>query len=82
MDRFTKSAHFLAMQVNLSLPQLMELYVAEIIRLHGILVLIVSDKNTQFTLRSWKAMQEAFGIVLNFSTAFHPQSDGQFERIN
>ena len=80
VDRLTKSAHFLAIWVNLPLRQLVELYVLEIVRLHGVHVSIVSDRDTRFTSRFWRTLQEAFGTVLNFSTAFHPQSDGQTER--
>ena len=80
LDQLTKSAHFLPMWANLPLSQLAELYVSEIVRLHGVPVSIVSDRDTWFTSRFWKALQEAFGTVLNFSTAFHPQTDGQTER--
>ena len=80
VDRLTKSAHFLPMRVNLPLQQLAELYVSEIVRLHGVPVSIVSDRDARFTSRFWKALQEAFGTVLNYSTAFHPQTDGQTER--
>ena len=81
MDRLTKSAHFLPVRLNYSIDWLAELYVNEIVRLHGILVSIVSDHDPRFTLRFWKELQSAFGTILNFSTAFHPQTDGQFERV-
>ena len=51
VDRLTKSAHFLAMRVNLLLHRLAKLYVSEIVRLHGVPVSIVSDRDTRFTLR-------------------------------
>ena len=76
VDWLTKLAHFLPMLVNLPLSQLAELYVSEIVRLHGVPMTIVSDRDTQFTSRFWRALQEAFGTVLNYSTAFHPQIDG------
>ena len=81
VDRLTKSAHFLPVQLDYSMDRLAELYVSEIVRLHGILLSIVSDRNPWFTSRFWKELQSAFGTRLNFSTTFHPQIDGQLKRV-
>ena len=67
VDRLTKSTHFLII-----LNQLAELYVGEIIKLHGVPVLIVSDRDRRFTSRFWPKLQKALGTSLHFSTAFHP----------
>ena len=72
VDILTKSAHFLPVRLDYSMDCLAELYVSEIVRLHGIPVLIVSDRDPRFMLRFWKELQSAFGTRLNFSTAFHP----------
>ena len=80
VDRLSKGAHFLAIQQTDSLDKLAKLYVAEIVRLHGVPISIVSDRDPQFTSRFWRSLQEAFGSKLHFSTAFHPQTDGQSER--
>ena len=77
VDRLTKSAHFLLVRLDYSMDRLTELYVSEIVRLHGIPISIVSDRDPQFTSRLWKKLQSAFGTRLNFSTAFHPQTDGR-----
>ena len=81
VDRLTKSAHFLPVQLDYSMDQLVELYVREIVWLHGIPLSIVSDCDPQFTSRFWKELQSALGTRLNFSTAFPLQTDGQSERV-
>ena len=80
VDRLTKSAHFLLVNVEDSLEKLAKLYVDGIVRLHGVLVSIVSDRDPRFTSRFWSSLQIALGTRLHFSTAFHPQTDGQSER--
>ena len=81
MDRLTKSAHFLPMKVTDSLEKLGQLYIQEIVRLHGVPVTIVSDRDPRFTSRFWEGLQRGFDSELVFSTAFHPQTDGQSERV-
>ncbi|KAE8736307.1 putative ATP binding protein [Hibiscus syriacus] len=81
VDRLTKSAHFIPIRVNYSLDKLAKLYISEIVRLHGVPLSIISDRDPRFTSRFWKALHEAMGTRLNFSTAFHPQTDGQSERV-
>jgi hypothetical protein len=62
------------------MDKLAELYVREIIRLHGVPISIVLDCNPRFTSRFWEKLQNAMGTKLNFSTAYHPQTDGQSEK--
>ncbi|CAN6476382.1 unnamed protein product [Victoria cruziana] len=80
VDRLSKSAHFLAIRANMPLESLADLYISEIVRLHGILRAIVSDRDPRVTSRLWKAFQKALGTQLKMSSAFHPQTDGQSER--
>jgi hypothetical protein len=80
VDRLTKSAHFVPFKITDSMQKLAELYIREIVRLHGVPVSIVSDRDPRFTSKFWKRLQEAMGTKLNFSTAYHPQTDGQSER--
>lgn len=81
VDRLTKSAHFIPIRTDFSLQKLAKLYVAEIVRLHGVPVSIISDRDPIFTFRFWQKLLEALGTRLNFSTAFYPQTDGQSERV-
>ena len=77
--RLTKSAHFLPVNIEDSLEKLVQLYMDEIVRLHGVLVSIVSDRDPRSTSRFWPSLQTALGTHLHFSIAFHPQTDGQSE---
>ena len=79
VDRLTKSAHFLPINVEDSVEKLVKLHVDEMVRLHGVPVSIVSDRDPRFTSRFWPSLQTALGTRLHFSTAFHPQTDGQSE---
>ena len=76
VDRLTKLAHFIPIGIDYSLDRLAELYVDEIVQLHGVSLSIVSDRDLRFTSRFWKELQLALGTQLNFSTTFHPQTDG------
>jgi len=80
VDRLTKSAHFLAMNLRMSLAKLAQLYIKEIVRLHGVPSSIVSDRDPRFTSRFWQTLQSAMGSKLTMSSAYHPQTDGQSER--
>ncbi|KZV18741.1 Retrotransposon protein, Ty3-gypsy subclass [Dorcoceras hygrometricum] len=81
IDRLTKSAHFFPVKTTYDLNKYAELYVKEIVRLHEIPNSIVSYRDPRFTSRFWKSLHTALGTKLTFSTAFHPQTDGQSERV-
>ena len=81
VDRLTKSAHFLPVKMTFSMTQYAELYIREIVRLHGFPVSIVSDRDPRFTSSFWKRLHATMGTKLLFSTSFHPQTDGQSERV-
>ena len=80
VDLLTKSAHFLAMRMTFPLERFCRLYIREIVRLHGVPVSIVLDRDPRFTTHFWKSFQKAMGTRLTMSTEFHPQTDGQSER--
>ena len=80
VDRLKKSAHFLAIRLTDSIDVLSQLYIRKIVRLHGIPVMIISDRDARFTSHFWESFQRALGTQLQLSTAFHPQTDGQPER--
>jgi transposase InsO family protein len=82
VDRLTKVAHFIPVRTKYSGDKLAQLYVDNIVKLHGVPSKIVSDRGTQFTSKFWKRLHEAMGTKLDFSSAYHPQTDGQTERVN
>ncbi|WVZ97509.1 hypothetical protein U9M48_043036 [Paspalum notatum var. saurae] len=82
IDRLTKTAHFLPVRTTYNGAKLAQLYIENVVKLHGIPSRIVLDRGTQFTSKFWKSLQEAMGTKLDFSTAYHPQTDGQTERVN
>ncbi|XP_052484859.1 uncharacterized protein LOC128039957 [Gossypium raimondii] len=81
VDRLTKSSHFIPVRANYSLQKLAKLYVLEIMRLHRVPVLIISNRDPCFIYQFWRKLHEALGSRLNFSTALHPQIDGQSDRV-
>ena len=81
VDKLTKSSHFILIRMDYSMDRLAELYVEEIVRLHGVPLSIVSDRDPRFTSRFWNELQSALGTKLKFSTTFHPQTDGQSKRL-
>ena len=60
--------------------KLAQIYIDEIVRLHGVPSSIVSDRDPRFTSRFWQTLQEALGTKLRLSSTYHPQTNGQSER--
>ncbi|GJV93928.1 putative reverse transcriptase domain-containing protein [Tanacetum coccineum] len=81
VDRLTKSAYFLPMKKTDSMEKLTQLYLKEVVCRHGVPISIILDKDSHFTSRFWRSFQKALGKNLDMSTAYHPQTDGQSERI-
>ncbi|KAL0557225.1 hypothetical protein IC582_005743 [Cucumis melo] len=80
VDRLTKTARFLPVKVTFTLDKLAKLYVDKTVSAYGAPVSSVSDQDSRFTSKFWPSLQQALGTKLHFSTAFHPQTDGQSER--
>jgi IS30 family transposase len=82
VDRLTKTAHFIAVHTTCSVQQYAELYMDQIVRLHGIPKTIIFDRGTQFVACLWEQLNECLGTKLIRSSNYDPQTDGQTERIN
>ncbi|CAL1394869.1 unnamed protein product [Linum trigynum] len=80
VDLFSKVAHFIPIKFKPGLEEMARLYVREIVRLHGVPLSIVSDRDPSFTSPFWVVLQKAMSTKFHFSTAYHPQNNGQSER--
>ena len=79
IDRLSKVAHFLAVKETINASQLADLYMSRVVSLHGIPLVISSDRGSLFTSKFYESFQKAMGTHLSFSTTFHPQSQGQVQ---
>jgi hypothetical protein len=82
VDRLTKTAHFLPVHTTHRTEKYVEIFIDQIVRLHGIQRTIVSDRGTPFVACFWEQLQESLGTNVIRSSAYHPQIDGQTERVN
>ncbi|GJZ91591.1 reverse transcriptase domain-containing protein [Tanacetum coccineum] len=64
-----------------SMEKLTQLYLKEVVCRHGVPISIISDRDSHFTSRFWRSLQKALGTNLDMSTAYHPQMDGQSEKM-
>ena len=80
--RLTKYAHFIPCKTTLDANQMAQIFIEKIWSLHGLPDDIVSDRGSLFTSRFWARLTERLGIKRSMSTAFHPRTDGQTERVN
>jgi len=82
VDHLTKQRHLLPCTTTITAEGLVELFCDRIFRYHGLPETIVSDRGPQFAFRFWKHLRSCLKIDPRLSTAFHPQTDGQTERMN
>jgi hypothetical protein len=82
VDRLTKIAHFLPVRAKYTVATYAALYISRILSLHGIPKTIVSDRGPQFVSKFWEELHKSLGTKLLHSSAYHPQTSGQTERVN
>ncbi|MCO5573059.1 hypothetical protein L7F22_026824 [Adiantum nelumboides] len=81
-DRFSMQAHFIPVKKTIKAHQMATLFISQIFKYHGLPTSIVSDRDPKMTSNFWKGLFENLGTRLNFSLAYHPQTDGQSEIAN
>src|SRR6185437_6153401 len=82
VDRFTKMAHFAPTTDNVDAEGTVQLFLERVFSAHGLPDDVVSDRDVTFTSKFTKSIFKALCIKQNLSTAFHPRTDGQTERVN
>ncbi|MCO5597178.1 hypothetical protein L7F22_051254 [Adiantum nelumboides] len=82
VDMLTKVAHLIPVKTTYTASNISRVFIKEIFRLHGLPKRIVSDRDAKFTSKFWTSLFQAIGTQLCFSTTYHPQTDGQTERVN
>jgi hypothetical protein len=82
VDRLSKLVHLIPTTTDVTALDVANLFIKEVVRHHGMPSSIVSDRDSKFTSNFWKHVMETTGTKLRMSTAFHPQTDGQTERVN
>jgi hypothetical protein len=79
VETLMKSAHFIPMCTTYQEPDIAIVFISEIVRLHGVPKRIISNRGSVFTGRFWTSFQEALGTQVNFSIAYHPETDEKTE---
>lgn len=82
VDKLIKYSHFIPLKHPYTASKVADVFVDNIYRLHGMPLTLISDRDPVFTSVFWQAVFKATGTKLNMSTAHHPETDGQTERVN
>jgi hypothetical protein len=77
VDKLTKSTHFIPLKTTHKATVVAQIFMKEVEQLHRIPKTIVSDRDPKFTSNLWKGLFKGFRTNINFSTTYHPNSDGQ-----
>ncbi|CAI7908666.1 unnamed protein product, partial [Closterium sp. NIES-54] len=82
IDKFSKMGHFIPTNATATAEATARLFFDRIITIHGIPATLISDRDPKFTSKLWKELMGLLGTKLAMSSAYHPQTDGQTERLN
>ena len=82
VDKFTKASHFIPVKSTYKADSIAKIFMKDIFRLCGLPKEIIFERDTKFTSNFWKILFAYLGTKLNYSTAYHPKTDGQTKRVN
>eukprot|EP00253_Pinus_taeda_P019679 PITA_19679 len=82
VDRSRKVANFILVKITYSTNEVAQIFIREIVRLHGVPKKIVSDRGATVTSKFWKELFASLGIKLAFNTSYHPHTYGHIKRVN
>ena len=82
VDKQSKSSHFIHVKLTCKATDISNIFMKDIFRLHGMPREIIYDRYIKFTSSFWKSVMVGFETKLSFNMAYHPQTDGQTERVN
>ncbi len=82
VDRLSKMVHYVPCNKTIDAPGMADMFVREVVRLHGWPKVVISDRDPRFDSEFWRAVLKGSGTELRMSTAYHPETDGQTERAN
>jgi hypothetical protein len=81
-DQHLKSAHFIHAHTRYDARRYAKIYIAHVLCLHGVLKTIIFNRGSQFVTRFWEQLHTSLRTHLIHSLTYHPQTDGQTERVN
>ncbi|RVW43718.1 Transposon Tf2-11 polyprotein [Vitis vinifera] len=82
VDRFSKYATFIAAPIDCTAEETTRLFLKHVVKYWGLPKYIINDRDPRFIGKFWTELFKLMGLELHFSTSFHPQTDGQTERLN
>jgi transposase InsO family protein len=82
VELFSKYAHFIGLRHPFTAASIAKVFFQTVYKLHGMPSALISDRDKIFTSTLWKELFKLAKVELHMSTAYHPQSDGQTERVN
>jgi hypothetical protein len=82
VHKLTKYAHFISVSHPFTTKTIVQLFIGHIFKIHGLPLVIITNIDKIFTSQLWQELFKSLKVKLKFSSAYHPQTDDQYERVN